>query len=84
MKQEVRKLTFLNNDIEFATHLTHDQDTFIHSHSFYEIFYITEGTIQHIQNGQTSILQTGDMFLLRPNDIHSFERIESNCTYNHC
>lgn len=80
MKQEIKMLTFLNNDVDFATHLTHEQDTFIHTHSFYEIFYVTEGTIRHIQNGQKILLQTGDMFLLRPNDIHSFERI-GECTH---
>lgn len=80
MKQEIKMLTFLNNDVDFATHLTHEQDTFVHTHSFYEIFYVTEGTIRHIQNGQKILLQTGDMFLLRPNDIHSFERI-GECTH---
>ena len=80
MAQQIKELKFLHNDVEFATHLTHDQDTFIHTHSFYEFFYVTEGSIVHIQNGQKSVLQTGDMFLLRPNDIHSFERI-GECTH---
>ncbi|MBE7080578.1 MAG: helix-turn-helix domain-containing protein [Clostridiales bacterium] len=80
MSQEIRELSFLTNDVEFATHLTYDKDAFIHSHSFYEIFYITEGRIIHIQNGQKSVLQTGDMFLLRPNDIHTFERV-GECTH---
>ena len=80
MKQESKEFTFLTNNVEFATHLTHDLDTFIHSHSFYEIFYITEGTIRHVQNGQHSLLQIGDMLLLRPNDIHTFERI-GECTH---
>jgi AraC family cel operon transcriptional repressor len=52
----------------------------MHTHSFYEIFYVTEGKINHIQNGQKSLIQTGDMFFLRPNDIHTFERI-GECTH---
>ena len=80
MAQKIKELAFLHNDIEFATHLTHDQDTFIHTHSFYEIFYVTEGKINHIQNGQKSLIQTGDMFFLRPNDIHCFQRV-GECTH---
>ena len=80
MAQKVRELSFLDSDIEFATHLTHDKDTFIHTHSFYEIFYVTEGQINHIQNGQKILVQTGDMFFLRPSDIHTFERI-GECTH---
>ncbi len=80
MAQEVRELRFLHEEVDFATHLTHDRDTFIHTHSFYEIFYVTEGEIFHVQNGQKTLLRTGDLFLLRPNDIHSFERI-GECTH---
>ena len=80
MTQKLKELSFLTNDVDFATHLTHDQDTFIHTHSFYEIFYVTEGQIYHIQNGQKSLIQTGDMFFLRPNDIHVFER-NGECTH---
>lgn len=78
--QQIRELSFLSNDIQFATHLTHDQDTFTHSHSFYEIFYVTEGEITHIQNGKKQLIQTGDMFFLRPNDIHTFKRT-GECTH---
>ena len=80
MTQTIKALAFLHNDVEFATHLTSDKDTFIHTHSFYEIFYITEGEIVHIQNGKKQLIKTGDMFFLRPNDIHTFKRT-GECTH---
>ena len=80
MAQNIKELSFLQNDVEFATHLTHDKDTFIHTHSFYEIFYVTEGEITHIQNGKRQLIKTGDMFFLRPNDIHTFKRT-GECTH---
>ena len=61
--KKIQELSFLQNDVEFATHLTHDKDTFIHTHSFYEIFYVTEGEITHIQNGKRQLIKTGDMKL---------------------
>ena len=80
MAQTIQELSFLQNDVEFATHLTHDKDTFIHTHSFYEIFYVTEGEITHVQNGKKQLIKTGDMFFLRPNDIHTFIRT-GECTH---
>ena len=80
MAQQMEVLSFLSNDVEFATHLTYDKDTFIHTHSFYEVFYVTEGEIIHIHNGKRQLIKTGDMFFLRPNDIHTFKRT-GECTH---
>ena len=80
MDEKIRTLSFLNEGLEFATHLTFDHDEFVHTHSFYEIFYVTEGQIRHLQNGREKLLDVGDAFILRPNDIHCFTRNE-NCTH---
>lgn len=44
----------------------------LHRHSFYEIVYVASGNGLHILNGVTSTVSKGYVFLVRPNDIHSF------------
>ena len=70
----------MDNNLEFATHLTFDRDEDLHTHSFYEIFYVTEGQIYHINNNKKILLTLGDAVILRPNDIHRFERF-CPCTH---
>ncbi|QGQ95119.1 helix-turn-helix domain-containing protein [Paenibacillus psychroresistens] len=50
--------------------------TIVHNHDFYEIFMITEGTVTHIVNDIRQTLFKGDLILIRPEDVHSYERYE--------
>lgn len=50
----------------------------MHSHTFYEIFYILEGSIDHEINGTRQILHFGDIGFVTPNDVHSFYREPGN------
>lgn len=44
-----------------------------HMHSFFELAYIVQGSgLQHINNN-TLPYKTGDLFLLTPDDLHSFD-----------
>nr|MBO4518238.1 helix-turn-helix domain-containing protein [Clostridia bacterium] len=80
MEKSIKTLSFAVNDQDLATHLTFGEDEFIHTHSFYEIFYITEGQISHFCNNRQQTLEIGDAFILRPNDIHHFGRTGA-CTH---
>lgn len=80
MEDKVKTLSFLDDDLDFVSHLTFENDEFLHTHSFYEIFYVTEGKISHVQNGKKISLEIGDAFILRPHDIHKFERSNA-CTH---
>lgn len=42
-----------------------------HTHDFYEVFYVLEGTIAHVINGITMKLAAGDLVFIRPEDCHS-------------
>ncbi|MDD6903499.1 MAG: AraC family transcriptional regulator [Eubacteriales bacterium] len=53
-------------------------DNYYHSHNFYELFYITNGTIKHSLNNVTRELTIGDVVFLRPGDIHCFLREKGN------
>lgn len=55
-----------------------DDDNIYHSHEFYEIFYIIDGTISYDINGRTIQLSTGDMGFVNLKDIHSFFRGPNN------
>ena len=62
--------------------LTSQGDKYYHSHDFYEIFYITSGTIKHNLNNITDELAMGDLLFLSPSDTHCFLREQDNqCTH---
>lgn len=54
-----------------------------HTHSFVEIFYVVNGTSYHrLSNGETSYIQTGDVYLILPSMSHAFVRDKSAlCTH---
>ena len=62
----------------FNSKITEYGDEVVHSHQFYEIFYILEGSISHTLNGQTKVLHTGDMVFLNLDDVHFFNREDGN------
>ena len=61
-----------------ATHLITSGDNYHHTHNFIEVFYIIKGSINHLINNTTETLHTGDMYLLRPGDVHCFLREQHN------
>ena len=60
--------------IPFASKITDSTDHFLHDHTFFEVFYIKNGSITHTLNGVTETLTTGDMYFLKPDDRHFFGR----------
>lgn len=71
------------SDFDLQTHLIDGLDDYYHTHSFYEIFYIISGEIDHYLNGAVSTLKTGDIVFLRPNDMHCFIRKAEFATTQH-
>lgn len=47
-----------------------------HTHEFFEFFVITEGKIVHRFNNSSRILQEGSIVLIRPSDIHYYEKYQ--------
>ena len=64
--------------IPFASKITDSTDHFLHDHTFFEVFYIRNGSIAHTLNGVTETLTTGDMYFLKPEDSHFFARTKGN------
>ncbi|MFC6100512.1 helix-turn-helix domain-containing protein [Olivibacter domesticus] len=44
-----------------------------HNHNFYELIFVEQGSGNHILNDALIPYSPGDVFLLRPEDAHSFE-----------
>lgn len=53
-----------------------------HSHSFYEFVYIVQGFTSHYYNNVKSILTPGDMFGIRPGDMHGYTSPRQTRLYN--
>lgn len=63
---------------QLMTQVIDSYDDDYHTHSFYEIFYIVTGSIEHETADKRKTLNTGDMYFLRPNDGHIFYRDSFN------
>lgn len=44
----------------------------MHRHEFYEIFYLISGSCTHSFNGKEHICHAGNVYFMRPEDIHYF------------
>lgn len=68
--------------LPFASRLNSANDEFVHNHSYYELFYISEGSILHEINGTRTGLSIGDAVLIAPGCAHTFRRISGkSCTH---
>ena len=68
-----------SEDMPLHSKITEDGDhNIFHTHDFYEIFYILEGSIDHEINGTRSRLHAGDIVFTTPSDVHSFFREPGN------
>lgn len=54
----------------------------LHSHDFYEIVYIDKGFSMHTCNGQVNVLTSGDLFAIKPGQIHSYTSAHHTFLYN--
>ena len=56
----------------------------IHTHTHYELFIISDGAAYHIINDSVQSVRKGELFFIRPNDMHSynFYHSENFCVRN--
>ena len=53
----------------------------IHTHTHYELFIISEGVAYHMINDSVQTVRKGDLFFIRPNDMHSYNFYHSENFY---
>ncbi|MCL2089594.1 MAG: AraC family transcriptional regulator [Oscillospiraceae bacterium] len=49
-----------------------------HSHSFHEYFIVTSGNALHICNDDAAVIEKGDLYFIRKDDVHSYSTIKDN------
>jgi AraC family cel operon transcriptional repressor len=59
-------------------HFWYNQKSDYHTHDFYEIFVVTEGSVKHNLGGKTDFLGPGTMVLMVPGEYHQFVQSPSD------
>ncbi|WP_322173105.1 helix-turn-helix transcriptional regulator [Acutalibacter caecimuris] len=59
---------------QFGVHSTYR----LHTHDFYELFLVPQGSAVHVVNGQTQLLTEGSLALIRPSDAHKYELLNDS------
>lgn len=49
----------------------------LHSHDYYEFFYICKGKAIHAVNGTNQLLTQGSLVFIRPDDVHRYEFVNN-------
>jgi len=77
----IEKLTLFENEIDDGCGFVHQRsvkETYpVHTHDFFELFYIINGKAIHNINNDKRLIQGGDLVFIRPNDVHSYEFFNS-------
>lgn len=68
------KLIDAESELHFAWHKSLQDITLEHTHNFYEIFLIADGSVIHYVNGSKQLLHAGALVFIRPDDIHYYEK----------
>lgn len=58
-------------DAEVSFHYTNMDYPFLHTHQYWEFAFIVKGSIDNRINGQSTILNANDAYLVRPQDNHA-------------
>lgn len=66
---------YMNMNLKFAYRYLTNLDLLsdLHDHNFYEYFLIVKGSVKHNVNGQTEILNQGDLIFIRDFDCHQYQ-----------
>ena len=62
----------LYKDVEIAVGAVDLSAEVLHKHHFFQIIYVMEGTGSHVINNNSFDFSKGDVFLLTPDDVHSY------------
>jgi AraC-like DNA-binding protein/quercetin dioxygenase-like cupin family protein len=50
----------------------HHDKVWLHTHDFYELVYIDKGFSMHVCDDTSTVLTSGDIFILRPGQVHAY------------
>ncbi len=52
-----------------------------HTHNYFQIYYISKGTLYHVTENGSLRLSRGDMFIIPPGRVHNIEKVEDALFY---
>ncbi len=71
-----------NNDYEIAFYKDKDfKKVSLHSHDFYELYFFINGNASYIIEDSYYTLQSGDILLISPRDLHQLDINDAKATY---
>ena len=78
--KQLKLVDFLLQDEAFhIARITHDTfNSLEHTHDFYELFWVEDGRGVHHINSDKVALETGDLVMIRPSDVHKFSSRRAN------
>lgn len=65
------------DDLQIARHLRY-LPAFLHTHSFFEILCLVEGSCSHYINGQQQYLSKGDILIMAPGTMHAIHAADDD------
>lgn len=66
--------TFLDRNTEILYRNSNlNQTPALHTHTFYEVFLVVEGSAYHLINNTVQVLSKGDLVFIRPEDVHCYD-----------
>lgn len=82
MEAIVIDTSFFLPDQQFFTQSIGYNETLLHTHTFFELFFVDSGKAIHNINGKNETVQQNDLVFLRPKDVHTFQYIEPKNFYH--
>lgn len=82
---ENNDMLLLSEFTQFPLHVTkteHHGKISLHSHNFYELVYIERGFSMHICDDMSTVLTSGDLFLIHPGQRHTYINACHTVLYN--
>lgn len=74
LTEEVLRQTGAKALHQYGVHSTYR----LHTHDFYELFLVPQGSAVHVVNRQTQLLTEGSLVLIRPADEHRYEFLNNS------
>lgn len=54
----------------------------LHTHAYYQIYYIEKGSLTHYVDGRSSSLLAGDVFIIPPDTVHRIDAADGTSFYS--
>ena len=54
-----------------------EENCIMHCHDFYELTLVVSGTAKHLTSAESYSIGAGDVFLLKPGELHGYDSIEN-------